>query len=81
MAIAEVRELASRFDAESIEKCTELALRGQKNPCYAAGELENVMNVLAKVSFVRGQMLLGKSLALAIRELGSRMRAIQSIGY
>ena len=78
MAIAEVRELASRFDVESIEKCMDLALRGQNNPCYAAGELEHVMNMLAKSSFVRGQMRIGMPIAVAIRELGKRMRVLRA---
>jgi hypothetical protein len=77
MHIAEIRELAKRFDADAIEQCMELALHNQPNPCYAAGELEDVMNVLAKASFVKELTDKGMSIAEAIRELGKRIRAVQ----
>ena len=76
--LAEVRELAKRFDANAIEHCMALALQQKENPCYAAVELEDVMNVLAKASFVQQQIQHGLSLAEAIRELGKRIRSIQS---
>lgn len=75
--IADIRRLASRFDARAIEQCIQLALAKQANPCYSAEESTEVLNVLAKSSFVIGQMQEGLSLAQAIRELGRRMRAIQ----
>ncbi|MGD9385744.1 MAG: hypothetical protein PVF28_04260 [Thioalkalispiraceae bacterium] len=77
MHIAEIRDLAKRFDANTIEKCMQLALENKDNPCYSGGELEEVMNVLAKASFVKEQTDEGMSLAEAIRELGKRIRAVQ----
>lgn len=75
--IAEIRELARRYDADSIEQCMELALQNQPNPCYGAGDLEEVMNVLAKANFVSEQTEKGMTIAEAIRELGKRIRAVQ----
>jgi len=77
MHIGEIRELAKHFDAASIEQCMELALQNKPNPCYSAGDLEDIMNVLAKASFVKAQQEQGESLAEAIRELGKRIRAVQ----
>ena len=73
----EIRDLANRFDANSIESCIQLAMENKKNPCYSASELEETMNVLSKANFVSGQMEQGKSLVEAIRELGKRIRTIQ----
>ena len=75
--IKEIRELANHFSAEAIENCMQLALEGKENPCFQAGKLEEMMNVLAKASFVREQIEQGSSLGDAIRELGKRMRAAQ----
>jgi len=75
--ITEVRELAKRFDADAIEQCMDLALCGQHNACYQASSSEDVINVLAKVSFVSAQVQQGTTLAVAMRELGKRMRALQ----
>lgn len=76
MHIAEIRALAKRFDAAAIDQCMTLALENKPNPCYAAGELEEVMNVLAKTSFVTAQIAQGQSMAEAIRELGKRVRSL-----
>ena len=75
--ITEIRELAKQFNAGAIEECIELALQNRENPCYSRGEQEDIMNVLAKVNFVKVQMQRGLSLAQAMRELGKRMRVIQ----
>ena len=55
----------------------QLALKNKANPCYVNNELEEVMNILAKANFVRSQVEQGNTLALAMRELGKRMRFIQ----
>ena len=75
--IREIRDVANRFDSDSINSCIQLAMDNKENPCYASDELENAMSILAKASFVRGQMEQGVSLALAIRELGKRIRLLQ----
>lgn len=75
--IREIRDVANRFDADSIETCIQLAMDNKENPCYPTDELEQAMNILAKASFVRNQMKQGMTLAVAIRELGKRIRSIQ----
>jgi len=77
MHIAEIRELAKQFDADSIQQCMERARQNKPNPCYTAGEQEEVMNVLAKADFVTAQIQQGRSMAEAIRELGKRVRSLQ----
>ena len=77
-AITEVRDLAIRLDTDAIEHCMEMALQGLSNPCYAVGDQENVMTMLAKASFVRKQIRRGIPVAIAIRELGKRMRLLRS---
>lgn len=76
--IAEIRALAKRYDAGSIEHCMELALANKANPCYLADEADEVVNVLAKTGFVLELIQQGKTLNEAIRELGKRIRAMQS---
>lgn len=73
----EIRDLANRFDANSIESCIQLAMENKKNPCYTTGETEEVISVLAKTSFVQTLMQQGLSIAEAVRELGKRIRKIQ----
>ncbi len=75
--ISEIRDLAKRFDANALEKCMQRALQNKDNPCYAADEFEDVINVLAKANFVTTQMQQGQTIAGAIRELGKRIRSIQ----
>ena len=77
MPIAQIRAVATRFDAEAIETCIQLALKKKDNPCYDADGVEEIMLVLAKVKFVRNKMEQGTSLAEAIRELGKRIRSFQ----
>jgi hypothetical protein len=75
--IREIRDVANRFDTNSIESCIQLAMENKENPCYSAFELEDAMNVLAKANFVKSQMEQGMSLAEAIRDLGKRIRSVQ----
>ncbi len=77
MHLTEVRDLAKQFDTNEIAQCMELALQNKQNPCYTTGKLEEVMNVLAKASFVKAQTQLGRSIAEAMRELGKRVRSLQ----
>jgi len=80
MHIEEIRELAKRFSAESLDKCMQKVIHGQANECFNDGEVEDVMNVLAKAEFVKSQVNKGMSLSQAIRELGRRIRAAQGSG-
>lgn len=73
----EIRDVANRFDANSIESCIQLAMEKKENPCYLNDNVEEIMNVLAKGLYVRSQMEQGMNLAQAARELGKRIRAIQ----
>ena len=76
--IREIRDVANRFDADSIEICIQLAMENKENPCYPNDELEEIMNVLAKSLFVKRQMEQGKTSAEAIRVLGQRIRTLQN---
>jgi hypothetical protein len=76
--IREIRDVANRFDAGSIETCIQLAIENKANPCYPNDEPEEIMNVLAKSLFVRSQMEQGKTSAEAIRVLGKRIRSVQN---
>lgn len=76
--IKEIRDVANSFDTGSIESCLQLAMENQDNPCYENVELEEVMNVLAKANFVRGQVEQGITIAVAMRELGKRIRTLQN---
>ena len=75
--IKEIRDIANSFDTVSIESCMQLAMENKANPCFENTELEDVMNILAKANFVRSQVEQGMSLAVAMRELGKRMRFVQ----
>ncbi len=75
--LAEIRELARRFNSEQIEACIQSTLESGHNPCFEDGDTEEVMNVLAKAEFVKSQMEQGMPLPEAIRELGRRIRAAQ----
>lgn len=75
--IKEIRDIVNRFDSDSLEECMQLALEQKDNPCYSKGEIEEVMNVLAKAGFIRGQIESGSSVSVAMRELGSRIRFLQ----
>lgn len=75
--IREIRDVANRFEAIEIESCMNLAMANKQNPCYSKQDTEEMMNVLAKASFVRTQVELGLSVGAALRELGNRMRLIQ----
>ncbi len=71
----EIRDVANRFDANSLESCIQLAMENKDNPCYPNDEREETMNVLAKGLYVRSQMEQGKTSAEAIRVLGKRIRS------
>ena len=75
--IKEIRDVANRFAADSIDTCIRLVMDNKENPCYPSDGLEEAINILEKASFVRGQMEQGMSLAIAMRELGKRIRSIQ----
>lgn len=73
-AIAAVRSLALRFEDRELSYCMEKQLAQADNDCYPGNDHEDVMNVLAKASFVQQQMQRGLSISQAMRELGRRMR-------
>jgi hypothetical protein len=75
--IPEIRALAARFSAEQIERCIELTLQRNDNPCIAERDLQEAMNVLAKAEFVKAQIERGMTQQEAMRELGRRIRAMQ----
>jgi len=75
--IKAIREIARDFDFDTIESCMQLAIMNKENPCYSKDETEEAVNILAKASFVRGQMNKGLSLSESVRELGKRIRAVQ----
>ena len=75
-SMSDVRELAIRYDNEVLTNCMELALNNRNNCCYSASHPADVINVLAKASFVKQLQADGLSTAEAMRELGKRMRAI-----
>ena len=77
--IKEIREIVNRFGSDAIEECMQLVMAGKVNPCYSKPETEDMMNVLAKASFVRTQIEKGSSQPEAIRELGNRIRLIQGV--
>ena len=79
--IKKIRDLANSFDADSLESCIQLAMSNKDNPCYENNDLEEVMNVLAKANFIRSQVEQGMTIAVAMRELGKRMRFIQGVDY
>jgi hypothetical protein len=73
----EVRELARRFSAEQLERCLTEEIDTGDNRCDVKGPIGDVANVLAEAEFVRDQVDRGVPLPDAIRELASRMRAVQ----
>lgn len=74
---SEIREVAMRFDTQTIAECQQQAINNQGNTCYSNSRLDEVMNVLAKAGFIRSEMDKGKQITQAFRELGKRVRAIQ----
>lgn len=77
--IAAIRELAQRYDHQSLASCEQQAINGQLNPCYDAGLPEETINVIAKAGFIRQQLDMGQTLNKAVRELARRMRALQGL--
>ena len=75
-SMSDVRELATRYDNEALATCMKQALNDRSNSCYSALNSTNVINVLARASFVKQLQTDGLSIAEAIRELGKRMRAL-----
>ena len=70
---SEIREVAMRFDTQTIAECQQQAINNQGNTCYSNSRLD----VLAKAGFIRSEMDKGKQITQAFRELGKRVRAIQ----
>lgn len=75
--IQAIRDVARRFDRQTLEQCQQQILSNLSNACYNNGNAEENISILAKAEYVRQQMDKGKTPAEAIRELGQRMRTVQ----
>ena len=74
--MASVRLLASTSESETLDRCLQEQIEQGYNSCYDVSGNEQVINVLAKASFVKHLSLQGMPIQQAIRELGKRMRAL-----
>ncbi|WP_029519788.1 YoaH family protein [Persephonella sp. IF05-L8] len=77
MNIKEIKELASKFTPEQLENCILQTIQDGKNECDITGDVEEVVNTLAKAQTVRELMEQGMSQMEAIRELARRIRQVQ----
>ncbi len=77
MNIKEIKELASKFTPEQLENCILQTIQDGKNECDITGDVEEVVNILAKAQTVRELMEQGMSQMEAIRELARRIRQVQ----
>ncbi len=77
MNIKEIKELASKFTPEQLENCILQTIQEGKNECEITGDVEEVVNTLAKAQTVRELMEQGMSQMEAIRELARRIRQAQ----
>jgi hypothetical protein len=77
MNIKEIKELASKFTPQQLENCILQTVENGKNECEITGEVEEVINTLAKAQVVRELMDKGMGQMEAIRELAKRIRKIQ----
>ncbi|WP_029521912.1 hypothetical protein [Persephonella sp. KM09-Lau-8] len=77
MNIKEIKELASKFTPEQLENCILQTIQDGKNECEITGDVEEVVNTLAKAQTVRELMEQGMSQMEAIRELARRIRQVQ----
>ncbi len=77
MNIKEIKELASKFTPEQLENCILQTIQDGKNECEITGDVEEVVNILAKAQTVRELMEQGMSQMEAIRELARRIRQVQ----
>lgn len=77
MNIREIKELASKFTPEQLENCILQTIQDGKNECEITGDVEEVVNTLAKAQTVRELMEQGMSQMEAIRELARRIRQAQ----
>ena len=77
MNIKEIKELAGKFTPEQLENCILQTIQDGKNECDITGDVEEVVNTLAKAQTVRELMEQGMSQMEAIRELARRIRQVQ----
>ena len=77
MKIKEIKELASKFTPEQLENCILQTIQEGKNECEITGDVEEVVNTLAKAQTVRELMEQGMSQMEAIRELARKIRQVQ----
>jgi hypothetical protein len=72
-----IRSLATHLEADKLARCLKEQIENGHNSCYADADNEHVINVLAKVRFVKQLETKGLSIPGAIRELARRMRFAQ----
>ena len=76
--LLDLRALVSDFGNEKLDDCLQQQIANGYNSCYASADNLRAVNVLAKASFIKGLMLQGMPVQQAMRELGKRMRALES---
>jgi hypothetical protein len=77
VSMRQVRELASRFTADELERCLDAEITSGDNLCAHDGSLEEIVSTLAEAEFVRDEVEHGVPLQDAIRALARRIRAVQ----
>jgi hypothetical protein len=79
-SLKEIRALSRQFSAEEIELCIVEQIERGRNICIRDRAAKDVINDLARSSFVRTMMEEhGMSLPEALRELARRIRTIHEI--
>ena len=79
--ITAIRDLAKSAQADQLKQCLDLAVQNQPNPCYQSGGEEQIVNILAKATYVSALIRQGKSLNGAMRQLGKSMRTAQQFSH
>jgi hypothetical protein len=74
--VSEVKELAKKYSPDEIERCIDQQLHVGKNVCLDSRPADEVVNELAKASFISEQMAKGLSLHDSLRELAKRIRQV-----
>jgi hypothetical protein len=73
----QIRQLASRFTADDLERCLRDEIATGDNLCVEDGSSEAIISALAEAEFVREQVDDGVPIRDAVRELARRVRAVQ----
>lgn len=75
--ISEIKKLAGMFSAQDLELCINQQIEQGQNLCKSGDHTEQIINELAKASFVRALVERGSTLSEAVRDLAKRIRAFQ----